>query len=255
MRKDGWPGSRQLGNCKMRKAGTYSTPTEANLLQPTCLEQTHSHNNNNNMSSVDDQDAVEDVTPQVKRFVFEGAPIPWKRPKPRTHLCKNNSNGRKYWTNMVDENKEEKESVRAAAFEQLKQQGLFTGYAPLVPPSMWVTLECEFYRPLPQDWFICNQRSNGLKAGIDTSVNIPDNLKPDLDNLVKFIKDALQGVIYDDDKQVVCTFAYKMMDLRAPYTGRTVISWRPFKSTDLPVPLDPQAHTAATVAFNSERRI
>ena len=64
--------------------------------------------------------------------------------------------------------------------------------------------------------------------------NKPDANKPDLDNLVKFVKDALQGIIYKDDQQVVKVVATKSWDLTAPHDGRTVIKVRNAGPTDMP---------------------
>lgn len=53
--------------------------------------------------------------------------------------------------------------------------------------------------------------------------NIPDTMKPDVDNLVKFVLDAMNGVAYTDDKQVARISACKVLDNVFPYEGRTFI--------------------------------
>jgi Holliday junction resolvase RusA-like endonuclease len=50
-----------------------------------------------------------------------------------------------------------------------------------------------------------------------------DLKKPDIDNMSKFVLNALTGVFYKDDKQVVKLTAVKIMDCKGPHGGCTVI--------------------------------
>lgn len=70
-----------------------------------------------------------------------------------------------------------------------------------------VRLKIEVYTPLAQS------------APKDT-VSMPHVKKPDLDNVVKLVLDALNGVAWDDDQQVNCIFAKKLERRRCgkPYT-------------------------------------
>ena len=45
----------------------------------------------------------------------------------------------------------------------------------------------------------------------------PPLVKPDIDNVVKLVMDALNGVAYDDDKQVVRQYAEKRYTDGEPY--------------------------------------
>ena len=61
-----------------------------------------------------------------------------------------------------------------------------------------ITMKIEFFFKVPKSW------SKAKKE------NIPHHTsKPDVDNLVKSVKDALNGVAYKDDSQVVSIFARK----------------------------------------------
>jgi Holliday junction resolvase RusA-like endonuclease len=62
--------------------------------------------------------------------------------------------------------------------------------------------------------------------------------KPDVDNLVKFVLDALKGICWADDYQVSVITAYKCVDLYPPFQGRTIIEFHALMSqTDLcPIP-------------------
>jgi Holliday junction resolvase RusA-like endonuclease len=53
---------------------------------------------------------------------------------------------------------------------------------------------------------------------------IYDKKKPDVDNLAKFVLDALTGLLYRDDEQVVKLSAIKLIDTEEPFGGRTVIT-------------------------------
>ena len=50
--------------------------------------------------------------------------------------------------------------------------------------------------PIPKSWSI--KKRNKAKEG-----EIPPKIKPDCDNIAKIILDALNGIAYDDDKQIV----------------------------------------------------
>ena len=64
------------------------------------------------------------------------------------------------------------------------------------PLTCPVRLTCVIYRAVPKSW----SRRKKADAIAD---KIRPTTKPDLDNLIKGIKDALSGVWYKDDSQVV----------------------------------------------------
>ena len=66
-----------------------------------------------------------------------------------------------------------------------------------------VRLEVHVYRALPK------ARPKGVRSE-------PDIIRPDLDNIVKAVMDGLNGVAYDDDRQVVEIHAYKHARVRKP---------------------------------------
>lgn len=71
----------------------------------------------------------------------------------------------------------------------------------LVPKTLLdgpLQMECRFIFPRPKHHYVAGDRSRPLKA------NAPDwvEKKPDLDNLIKFIKDALKGFYFHDDAQI-----------------------------------------------------
>ena len=86
-----------------------------------------------------------------------------------------------------------------------------------------VRMSCRWYRALPQDYFINRQRERGLKDKYTEGCLISDCMTPDTDNLQKFVMDALEGIMYEDDKQVVSIDSSKWMDTKKPYLGRTCV--------------------------------
>ena len=68
-----------------------------------------------------------------------------------------------------------------------------------------VRLDVEFYFPIPQGW------SKKKKEQAKLHYIVPA-VRPDLDNLVKIIQDGLNGIAYEDDKQVVMVWSQKLYD-------------------------------------------
>ena len=66
---------------------------------------------------------------------------------------------------------------------------------------------------------------------------VADRCTPDVDNLSKFVLDALQGLIYDQDNQVVKCTATKVVDAKPPHNGKIFISVRPANTDDFPPPV------------------
>jgi Holliday junction resolvase RusA-like endonuclease len=73
-------------------------------------------------------------------------------------------------------------------------------YSPFVGP---IALVCSFRLPVPKSW--SKKRTIlALEGGVHHTS------RPDVDNLVKSIKDACNGVIWKDDSQVVRLTAIKL---------------------------------------------
>lgn len=65
-----------------------------------------------------------------------------------------------------------------------------------------IMLSCEFFMPIPKT--TSRKRANMMRNG-----DIKHTKKPDLDNLVKFVKDCLNGLAWEDDSQVFYLTAFK----------------------------------------------
>lgn len=132
------------------------------------------------------------------QFVIEGKPIPWMRA------------GRHGWK-YFDRQHAKKEEVRALIKEQLN------GQEPFSEP---LKLTIEFHMMIPV---------SGSKIKRQNALKKPHSCVPDLDNLTKFIDDALNGILWTDDA-IIYEFAArkyyshepKTVFIVEPYSGVTL---------------------------------
>ena len=68
------------------------------------------------------------------------------------------------------------------------------------------------------------RKQNSEQCQLKTEAALYWPKKPDIDNLVKFVLDAANGVLFKDDSQVVRVLATKMYDDRGDFEGRTHVS-------------------------------
>jgi Holliday junction resolvase RusA-like endonuclease len=73
----------------------------------------------------------------------------------------------------------------------------------LIDKGIPVILEVEFYMPRPKGHY---NTKGDIKQGKIVAFH---TVKPDLDNLLKAVKDALKSICYHDDSQVIKTIAAK----------------------------------------------
>ena len=107
---------------------------------------------------------------------------------------------------------------------------------------------------MPNYEFVNGKRKNRLKKLIyEGSCNWPDPKKPDVDNQAKAILDAMQGVLYEDDAQVVVLHSYKMVDVEPPYNGRTEFFIRHCTELDLPRPVNKAQWNQRTYMSHKKR--
>jgi len=77
---------------------------------------------------------------------------------------------------------------------------ILQGDAPTTPIATPIALELTFYMPRPKAHYGTGSKSEMLK---DTAPEMQSS-KPDIDNLVKFVQDSLNGIYYKDDA-LICT--------------------------------------------------
>lgn len=118
--------------------------------------------------------------------------------------------------NFVGTYKPDKEATEEGKFiilakEQLRSQGLME---PL-PPGVPVLVSYEFTFEIPKSY--SQKRRAALMGTLHTK-------KPDTDNLIKFIKDALNRIAWTDDAQVA---AYGHTLKKWGASGQTLITFEP----------------------------
>ena len=74
--------------------------------------------------------------------------------------------------------------------------------APKEPLDGAVTLDVRIYRSVPKSW--SKKKRDAALAGV-----IQPTTKPDVSNVVKGIEDALNGIWYKDDSQIVHEYSMK----------------------------------------------
>jgi len=87
----------------------------------------------------------------------------------------------------------------------------------------------------PNTHFVNRNREGGqLRASASLKQFVCQ--KPDIDNLLKFVLDALTGSPYHDDSQVAHTVCSKVWDNAPPFNGRTVFEMTESMGTDISFP-------------------
>ena len=113
-------------------------------------------------------------------IVVMGKPIPLKRPR---------KSGNKFYDSQV----KLKEDFIWKAKSQIP-----SSFCPFISP---LELYLEFYMPIPSSW----SKKKQLKVSGNSH-----SKKPDLSNLIKFVEDALNKVIWEDDSYISKIHAKKM---------------------------------------------
>ena len=104
------------------------------------------------------------------------------------------------------------------AYGQIREhwQEVCGGFDIYTPPSTGFSLRFSFFMDIPRSW---SKKKKKLHYGTHHIY------RPDLDNILKFYMDILQGALYYDDKQVHTVFAEKryIFENEAPRTEIAVI--------------------------------
>jgi len=77
---------------------------------------------------------------------------------------------------------------------------------PKKPFKGYIHLQVYFYIPYPKKYYRTGKYSDQLKDGVPYYCIA----RPDVDNYLKFVMDCLNGIMYEDDSQVVNVEATKM---------------------------------------------
>lgn len=125
------------------------------------------------------------------RFTIPGPAVPQGRPRLTTR-------GRYPHAYDPQESRRYKLLVGMAARSAMIEQGI----APMDGPVMLCVQE---FRAIPQSWSR-KKREAALEGSIFPTT------KPDMSNIVKGIEDAMNGIVWHDDSQVVITRTMKIYD-------------------------------------------
>lgn len=128
----------------------------------------------------------------ILQFTIPGPPVPWARAR---------QNGKRFFTDP-----------KVAAFKELV--ALKAREAGARPQETPCTLAITAYLPIPASW--SNLKKESARNGYVHPVS-----KPDWDNLGKGISDALNGIAYVDDSQIIYAAVRKVYDSN-PRTEVTV---------------------------------
>lgn len=86
--------------------------------------------------------------------------------------------------------------AKTARYErEIKNAFLSTG-GTLIPDGHYVSITVDAYFKIPKSYI------KGKRWACEANINRPDK-KPDMDNILKVVMDALNKVAYKDDKQVI----------------------------------------------------
>ncbi len=114
--------------------------------------------------------------PEILRFGVIGKPVALKRHRSTAH-------GHRY-----DPSAKDKQVFMSKARE----------FAPTTPLQGGLRVDLQFIMPRAKSHFRTGRFSGLLKA----SAPVHHTKTPDLDNLIKFVLDAMNGVFYGDDAQI-----------------------------------------------------
>lgn len=118
-------------------------------------------------------------------FTVMGVPIAKGRPKFARR-------GKYVTTYTPDKTRNAEETFVARSLE----------FRPVAPYGCPIRLMAVFELPIPASW-------PAWKRALALTGNYMHVAKPDVDNLVKLVKDALKGVFWIDDSQIICVKAVK----------------------------------------------
>lgn len=128
--------------------------------------------------------------------------IPGKaQPKQRARTCRNKHTGRSISFTPAE----------TVNYENLVKFSFINAGGEIIPEgAISLTIVCNMEIPAS---------ASKKKQALMASNEIMPTKKPDLDNIIKSIKDGLNKVAWKDDSQVVCISAIKRYNTGAPFTG------------------------------------
>lgn len=133
------------------------------------------------------------------RVVVPGNPVPWARARRK---------GKRYFT-----------APEVAAHATVVRQAWMAAGRPHLPQGVACTLSARFHLARPEDHWGTGRNAGQLRPSAP-----PDPIgRPDIDNYVKLVADALNGHWWHDDSQIVCLAGVHKLYVAPGEQPRTVI--------------------------------
>ena len=182
-----------------------------------------------NTSDEEEEESQNLAPKQQYQLVVRGQPIPKPSPRARFKFKGFSRTGKPLIQTWIHNPvTTEMKTFALGAREQLGEQQVLSFP---VFPSGPVSLKVWFCCSPPLNYFVNKDRGrpkgNFLDSVLGRTNPVPVSVKPDDDNLLKFVLDALTAVMWKDDNQVAAIAAYKCYDTQEPYTGRTIVEVEP----------------------------
>lgn len=166
------------------------------------------------IDSDSDTEASIPASTNLKRSVYSFSVYGKPTPLPRMRYFRNG-----LWNKAKPQSTLFRSAV-TEAIPQIKNGVLFD-------KTVTIRLTIWFYLKRPSTDFVSSKRlPDNLRHSSMERTYLP--LGPDIDNLAKFVLDALNNLVYVDDRQVVKLEIYKRRDNDGYCNGRTSIEVAPF---------------------------
>lgn len=127
-----------------------------------------------------------------------------------------------------DPSKTKKSAFRAVVKDALD---IKDGQQPLYSKNTLLSITVMFRMRRPDDHFVSKNRQRMLLKS-DAPKPLAVAKRVDVDNLLKFVMDAVNSLLYDDDKQVAVTHAYRLYDNDGTCEGSTTVRLEPIIHDD-----------------------
>ena len=157
------------------------------------------------------------------RLVIIGKPIAWMRPEFISGINKHTV--KFYWNVTVKKNLK----TKTAFFQSVVKTQLQHCELPCIQ-SRRILVTIWFCTRPSTTFFLRSDRlelkSKYLRFAVANKAPFSQIEKPDIDNMVKFVLDALKGIGWADDDQVAVITAFKCIDLIPPFEGCTLVEFK-----------------------------
>jgi len=131
--------------------------------------------------------------------------------------------------------------TKLKSFKSTLEKAMLANQIDLIPfpGSLVLSVTVWFYMKRPNEHFVGRRRDPGniRTQCMEHHSWCRSSRGPDIDNLAKFVLDAMSNAVYKDDGQVVKLVAYMPNDNHALCHGRTIIQVQPMLGVPNPPPV------------------